>query len=213
MKMVKNLFLWSLPVIVPLLAITSYEFYIFYTPPGILSERNADGSYETIEPFELISQEKESFNSDKLEGEYYLANFFFISCPDICPRMNNQMEEFYHKFARSDNFRLVSFTVNPEYDTPEKLQEYATNLNVSYPDWVFLTGDKREIYRLARNSFRVSAAEGDGGPDGFIHSELLILVDDQGRLRGFYESSDNTEMRRLKKDLELLLDNDKKLAS
>lgn len=213
MKKLKNILLWSLPVVLPILSIVGYEIYIFNTPPGILSEKKEDGSYETIAPFELTSQKNETFSSEKLNGHYYLVNFFFISCPDICPEMNSKMEDFYNRFGDLDNFRMVSFTVNPEQDKPEDLAAYASSKDAQYPDWVFLTGDRGTIYSLARNSFRVSAAETDGGSDGFLHSELLILVDDKGRLRGFYESTERDEMLRLENHLEMLLLNEKEQQS
>ncbi len=207
MNKLKTIGIWALPILIPLMLVYGWDAFRFYSPPPVLSLKNEAGQPVPVQPFELTNHQGKTWASHNFQEHVSVTNFFFISCPDVCPRMNSRMKEVYLKFSDHEDFQMVSITVNPEKDTPEKMLQYARGMDVEDESWTFLTGDKRTIYRTARNDFKVSAAEGDGGATGFIHSEMLILVDREGLIRGYYESSDNRDISRLKKDLKYLLEN------
>jgi protein SCO1/2 len=157
-----------------------------------------------ITEFRLQNQKRQTVSLKDWENNIVVANYFFTHCPVICPKMLYQLKR-VQAYAGVENLSIASFTVDPERDSTARLQAYATKHGV-LKKWDLLTGDKKELYRLARNAFLVSATDGDGGPDDFIHSEKLVLIDTQKRIRGFYSGTEETEVNQLIKDI-------KKLAS
>ena len=156
----------------------------------------------TISGFRFQNQHGQWVSLDDWNGKIVVANYFFTHCPSICPKMMYQMKR-VQAYAGVKNLLLNSFTVDPERDSVARLQAYATKFGVK-GGWNLLTGDKKELYRLARNSFMVTATDGDGGPDDFIHSEKLVLVDTQGRIRGFYNGTVEAEVNDLIRDIKKL---------
>jgi protein SCO1/2 len=181
------------------------------TPPSVThsTEENGTGTmqkeslldYGTVPSFELIDQNRNTFSKDKLLGDVWVVDFIFTTCAGPCPIMTAQFAELQDRFSELENFRLLSVSVNPEYDTPEVLKSYGDNYGADHSRWTFLTGDREKIHRLALEGFHVGTEE-----DPIFHSTRFILVDRVGKIRGYYISSEKDEMERLWADAELLLD-------
>lgn len=162
-----------------------------------------------IGDFSFKNQNNEYVGLDEVKGNVFVAEYFFTTCGTICPRMTEQMTRVQKKFRGQDNFKILSFTVNPEIDTVEVMRKYATKHSALDGQWHFLTGDKEKLYALARNSFFVlKPAEatnlGDAESD-FIHTNNFVLVDQKQRIRGYYDGTSIIEVNQLMKDIELLL--------
>ena len=162
-----------------------------------------------IGDFSFKNQNNKSVTLDELKGKVFVVEYFFTTCGTICPRMTEQMTRVQKKFRGRENFKILSFTVNPEIDTVEVMRKYATKHDALDGQWHFLTGDKEKLYALARNSFFVlkpaeAANLGDAQSD-FIHTNNFVLVDQQQRIRGYYDGTSITEVNQLMKDIELLL--------
>lgn len=162
-----------------------------------------------IAPFKFYAQTGEIFNSQQLKGKVYVAEYFFTTCGTICPIMNAQMQRVQDALKNEPEFAILSFTVDPEIDTVEQLNQYATAHNANPQQWHFLTGDKKKLYRLARRSFFVLKPaevknQGDVGSD-FIHTNHFVLVDQLSRIRGYYDGTNTQEVNALIHDARQLL--------
>ncbi len=157
-----------------------------------------------IADFELIDQDSALFSQADLEGKYYVTDFFFTTCPTICPDMSSQMMRVQEAYADAEDFMIVSHSVTPKIDSPSVLKEYAARYEAIPEKWIFLTGDKKVIYDLARKSYFAATTEGDGGIDDFIHTENFVLVDKEKRIRGFYDGTDPASVDQLIEDIEIL---------
>lgn len=154
---------------------------------------NEDGKFDTvyhqIPYFELTNQDGKTVSRDDLLGHVYVADFFFVTCPTICPKMTTNMSYIQNKFKGHPNLRFVSITVNPEYDTEEILKEHSEKVHADTKTWDFLTGSKDSIYSLAFNGFFVSAQRDSIAPGGFLHSGMLILIDKNAHIRGYFDGT------------------------
>jgi protein SCO1/2 len=157
-----------------------------------------------IADFQLIDQDSMLFTQEKLKGKYYVTDFFFTTCPTICPDMSSQMMRVQEAYADAEDFMIVSHSVTPKIDSPSVLKAYAERYEAIPDKWVFLTGDKKVIYELARKSYFAATTEGDGGVDDFIHTENFVLVDKEKRIRGFYDGTDPASVDQLIEDIEIL---------
>ncbi len=162
-------------------------------------------SYGYIPDFTLIDHRNEIINLEKLKGSVWVADFFFTSCAGICPRMTEQMTRIQDAFKNNPEVKLVSFTVDPETDSVWVLSMYAKGWGAIDGKWFFVTGEKKKIYDLARHGFKLPVEEGDGGPGDFIHSDRFVLVDADGRIRGYYGGTDPEGVDKLIKDVKLIL--------
>ncbi len=158
-----------------------------------------------IKPFRLIDQHGDSVFRTSVEGKVVLADFFFTTCGTICPKMSTQMARVQEAFADDDRVVLLSHSVTPEADSVAVLQAYAKEYGVDHRRWRLMTGDRKQIYDLARTSYFAALDHGDGGPDDFVHTENFVLVDPQGRLRGFYDGTKVAEVDQAIKDMRWLL--------
>ncbi|MBS1938292.1 MAG: SCO family protein [Bacteroidetes bacterium] len=158
-----------------------------------------------IKPFHLIDQNGDSTFLSTVQGKVLLADFFFTSCGTICPKMSTQMQRVQEAFKEDDRVMLLSHSVTPETDSVPVLHAYAQKFGVDHRRWRLLTGDRKQIYDLARTSYFAAVDEGDGGPDDFVHTENFVLVDPQGRLRGFYDGTKAKEADRAMEDMRKLL--------
>jgi protein SCO1/2 len=165
---------------------------------------NGDTLYHTVPSFRFTDQKGKTFTDKELAGKVYVANFFFATCPDICPKMNNQVKRAVEKYRDNPDVAFVSFTVNPDHDSASVLADYAAKLGVQNDRWWFLTGDKESIYRLAENGYLVYAAKGKGEND-FFHSQDLILVDKEKRIRGIYDGVEPKDVDTLIDEINVLL--------
>ncbi|MBX2959722.1 MAG: SCO family protein [Flavobacteriales bacterium] len=158
-----------------------------------------------IGSFNLINQNGKTITEKDFEGKIYIADFFFVTCPTICPKMTKQMKRVYQKFESNSDVLILSHTVMPEHDSVPVLKEYEIKNEVSAPKWNFVTGDKKQIYNLARKSYFAAITEGDGGVDDFIHTENFVLIDKEKRIRGFYDGTSENDVDRLINDVSTLL--------
>ena len=155
-----------------------------------------------ISDFHFKNQYGTDVSLQDWNGKIVVANYFFTHCPSICPKMMYQLKR-VQAYGGLKNLVITSFTVDPERDSVGRLREYAAKFDIK-KNWHLLTGDKKLLYRLARNSFLITATDGDGGPGDFIHSDKLVLIDAQKRIRGFYDGTDEADVNHLIADLKKL---------
>lgn len=173
----------------------------------VYGEKTLNGTdtiYHTIGDFKLTNQYGETVSKETVKNKIYVANFFFATCQSICPAMSSNLTEVQNVFAADDSLLLLSHSVNPMHDTVEVLMNYANTYHASKNKWHLLTGDKKAIYDLAKTGYLVNALEDDGSPEGFLHSELFLLIDKQGRMRGMYDGTDKAQVGKLIEDIKLL---------
>ena len=166
---------------------------------------NGDTLQHKIPPFEFLDQDSSQVDNSTLQPFLYIADFFFMSCPSICPKVKKQMLRIYDRYEDNDKIKLVSFTIDPKRDTPARLKLYANNLNVTSSKWKFLHGDKDATFELA-DDFFVSAYPDPDAPGGFDHSGKLLLVDTNGHIRAFAEGTDPEDVTEFFKDIDLLIE-------
>jgi protein SCO1 len=174
---------------------------------GIDSVTNSnDTIWHKVGDFKLISQTADTISQKNLENTIYVADFFFVNCPGICIKMAKQMGRVYLAYKDNPNVKIVSHTVNPENDSVEVLMDYAKKQGVTdQKKWIFLTGKKAAIYKLAREQYYATATQGDGGADDFVHTERFTLVDKNKRIRGFYDGTNENEINQMMFDIDRLL--------
>ena len=158
-----------------------------------------------VADFELINQNGKIITQDVYKDKIYVADFFFSSCPTICPIMTSNMAKIQEEFLNDKNIMLLSLSVTPEIDSIPRLRAYADKNGVIDAKWNVTTGDKKHIYELARKSYFAVTDEGDGGLQDFIHTSNFILVDKNKQIRGIYNGIDNKEILRLINDIKILI--------
>lgn len=176
----------------------------------ILGEKKLAGNggtdtiYHSINTFKLLNQNRDTITENTVKNKIYVADFFFATCQSICPQMSKQLSRVQKEFKDDVDFLILSHSVNPQHDTSEVLAAYAKDYNAIPGKWHFLTGTKKAIYDLAKNDYLVNAMEDDGTPEGFLHSELLLLIDKEKRIRGMYDGTDSVQVNKLIADIKLL---------
>lgn len=160
--------------------------------------------YHKIADFALTNQNGKIITQRDYENHIYVADFFFTTCPSICPIMTDNMAQLQSRFKSKNHAKLLSFSVTPAIDTVAQLKRYALEKGVDDQKWNLLTGDKKQIYALARKSYFVVKDDGDGGPFDMIHTENFVLVDPEKRIRGYYDGTNQEEMQRLLEDIQIL---------
>ena len=160
--------------------------------------------YHTIANFELINQNGDTITEQDYEGKIYVADFFFTTCPTICPIMTKNMATIQGNILEDDDVLLLSHSVTPQIDSVPQLKKYAIEKGVMDTKWNLVTGDKKQIYELARKSYLAVKTDGDGGPFDMIHTENFILVDKEKRIRGFYDGTNPEEIQKLLNDIVIL---------
>jgi protein SCO1 len=164
-----------------------------------------DTIYHQIPPFRFLNQDSIWVSEKDMEGKIYIADFFFTTCPTICPKMKTQLLRIYERYATNDQIRILSHSIDPDFDKPYILRQYASRLDVKAPRWNMLTGDKKAIYTLGEKSYMVTAQEDKNEVGGFVHSGAFILVDKQRHIRGIYDGTKEEEVNHLIEDIEILL--------
>ena len=188
-----------------------------------------NGEPKKVMDFKFSNQDGIMISNADFEGKVYLVEFFFSTCPTICPKMNRNLVDIQNTFPDRPDFGIASFTINPEYDTQEVLKTYAENYGVTNPNWHFMTGNKDAIYNLANTGFNLYAAEVEGADGGFEHSGNFALIDKQGYIRSrtdafgnpkiyykgiisqaeqFNEEGESEDISALKEDILKLLENE-----
>ena len=183
--------------------------------PNMVSTELVDQSiqyvkkYHKISDFSLTNQNGETISEQFYDNKIYVADFFFTTCPTICPIMTENMFYIQEKTI-NEEILLASFSVTPKIDSVSQLKKYAIKKGVDDKKWNLLTGDKKEIYELARKSYLVAKDDGDGGKYDMIHTENFVLIDKERRIRGFYDGTNNEEMDKLLADIKILQNSYKK---
>lgn len=183
--------------------------------PNQLDQRLVDPSLKgakgehRISDFHLIDQFGGNFTLNDVGHRIIVSDFFFTTCATICPKMTVQMERVQEAYKAEDRLLLLSHSVTPEMDSVPALAAYAELHNADPKRWRFLTGDRKQIYALARKSYFAAMDDGDGGPDDFVHTENFVLVDPQRRIRGFYDGTSAKDVDRLIADIAKLLKEEK----
>lgn len=180
-----------------------------YSPAMVNSELVSEEiqhirKYHTIGDFSLTNQNGKIITQEDYKDKIYIADFFFTTCPTICPIMTKNMADIQKEIIGDDDILLLSHSVTPEIDSVAQLKKYAIEKGVDDSKWNLLTGDKKQIYDLARKSYLAVKTDGDGGPFDMIHTENFILVDKQKRIRGFYDGTNKEDIKQLLTDLEIL---------
>ena len=160
--------------------------------------------YHKINDFLLTNQNGELISQEFYQNKIYIADFFFTTCPDICPIMTENMGYLQNELKDQVDVMLVSFSVTPQVDTVDVLRAYADSRGVDDSKWNLFTGNKKDIYELARKSFLVAKNDGDGGRYDMIHTENFVLIDKESRIRGFYDGTNKEEIKKLLIDIKIL---------
>ena len=204
-----------------LLALSAVIIYLFYNAlqpkktlpvyqPSMVDQDLVDSTlhykkkYHTIADFQLINQNGEKITEEDYQDKIYVADFFFTTCPTICPIMTKNMGEIQNAIMDKKDVLLLSHSVTPAIDSVAQLKKYAKEKGVLDHKWNLVTGDKKQIYELARKSYLAVKTDGDGGPYDMIHTENFILVDKERRIRGFYDGTNPEEIDQLLSDLAIL---------
>lgn len=179
---------------------------------GASDERPLEGlgRFGKAPEFALTERSGKEIRSADLLGKVWIANFIYTHCTDTCPVQSAEMKALQDRFGREQDLRLVSITVDPKRDTPAALTEYANRFGADPERWLFLTGKEDEIFRLAQEGFRLTAAEipkakRDGSGATHVHSPRFIVVDRRGEIRGYYPGIEKEALQRLGRDVEALL--------
>lgn len=170
-------------------------------------KEKSDTIYFTVPDFSFINQHGAVFTRENINGKIVVANFFFVTCPTICPKMATHIYDVQKTFEGNDNILFVSHTVNPESDSVPVLAAYAEKVHAG-EKWHFLTGKKDDIYNVAMKGYFVSAMPDEIAPGGFLHSEMLILLDKNGHIRGYFDGTSTSETKKLKDAIRILLANE-----
>ena len=159
----------------------------------------------TVADFELIDQTGRTITQNDFKGKIYVADFFFATCPSICPIMSANIAELQEEFEGIPEVAFLSHSVTPEMDSVAVLAAYGERYEANPEVWHLTTGDKKQIYELARKSYFAVLDEGDGGVQDFIHTENFVLVDTKKRIRGYYDGTSEKDMKRLADEIRILL--------
>lgn len=162
-----------------------------------------DTVYQTIPDFDFVNQYGKQINRKSLDGSIYVADFFFTSCPSICPIMHRNMLNVYNEFKSSGNVKIISHSIDPGHDSVKVLKSYADKLGITGDNWWFLQGNKEATYKLAE-SYLVAVKEDKSAPGGYVHAGYFILVDKQKRIRGTYDGTNPDEVKKLIADIKTL---------
>ncbi|MCR9226082.1 MAG: SCO family protein [Flavobacteriaceae bacterium] len=205
-------------VMLGLSAVIVYLFYNALQPqqmlpiyqPSMVDKSLVDSTlhytkkYHKIADFSLVNQNGKTITQEDYKDKIYVADFFFTTCLTICPIMTKNMVEVQEAIKDDPNIMLLSHSVTPQIDTVAQLKRYALEKGVIDSKWNLVTGDKRQIYELARKSYLAVKNDGDGGPFDMIHTENFILVDKEKRIRGFYDGTNPEEINKLLGDIKIL---------
>jgi protein SCO1/2 len=164
-----------------------------------------DTTQHYIPEFAFTSQEGKTIGRAEMNGKITIVDFFFTSCPSICPVMSKEMQRVNDMFRDEPQVQIMSISIDPEYDTPAVLKDYAEEHQAIPGKWHFLSGPKTETYQLARCGFVIPTIDGNGVPDDFVHTDKFILVDELGRIRGYYSGTNREEVDLLMLETKVLL--------
>ena len=195
--------LWKVTLIaIPIVTLAAL-IWLRQSEVNALRQRTV-ATYGSVPEFTLTNQDGRNFGSANLRGKVWIADFIYTTCPGPCPMISNRMSELQGPLKKTD-VHLVSFSVDPEKDTPKTLQSYAQKLGAEPERWDFLTGPKSTIYNLSRNGFKLAASDGSEAQGLPVHSTRMILVDRHGEIRGYYDAVEPDAVTKLVADTTHLL--------
>lgn len=160
--------------------------------------------YHKIADFSLVNQNGKTITQNDYKDKIYVADFFFTTCQSICPIMTDHMYQIQKEIIDDDDIMLLSHSVTPKRDSVAQLKKYAKEKGVIDRKWNLVTGDKKQIYELARKSYLAVKTQGNGDEYDMIHTENFLLIDKKGQIRGFYDGTKSEEIERLLDDIEIL---------
>ncbi|WP_428331460.1 SCO family protein [Mucilaginibacter sp.] len=163
-----------------------------------------DTVYQTIPAFKYINQYGDSISSKNTDGKIYVADFFFTSCPSICPVMQRNMLTVYNTFKANNDVKILSFSIDPKYDSVKVLKKYADKLGIEGNMWWLLQGKKDDTYKLAEKSYLVAVNQDSTVPGGYVHQGYFVLIDKQKRIRGSYDGTSPQQVAQLVEDIKTL---------
>ena len=164
-----------------------------------------DTAYFKVPPFAFLDQNGDTITEKFMDGKVTVVDFFFTTCKSICIDMTSNLHKVQEKFVTDKDVLILSHTVDPETDSVKQLFNYTVEKDVNSRMWRLLTGDKKELYKQARNGYFVTAVQGDGGPTDFIHEQKFILIDKERRIRGYYDGTSKVEVDKMISDIQMLL--------
>jgi len=176
------------------------------TTKEVNGESVPDTVFRTIPAFKLLNQDSSVVTEKDFDGKIYVADFFFTSCPSICPVMHRNLMKVYQKYQGNPQVKLASHTIDVKYDTPSRMKSYANKLGVKGDQWEYLWGTRDEIYALAERNYLVAVQQDNKAPGGFVHQGYLVLVDKQKRIRGAYDGTLEKDVEQLMVDMDILLE-------
>src|SRR5712692_3321569 len=189
---------WKTTLILIPFVTVALLLWLWHVEVNALRQRTVS-SYGSVPSFELVNQNGQPFGSAQLLGKIWIADFIFTTCPGPCPMISSRMSELQTPLEKTD-VHLVSFTVDPDKDTPEVLRGYAEKLQAQPTRWDFLTGPKSAIYDLSKNGFKLAVSDGTQEAGVPVHSTCMALVDRHGEIRGYYEATAPDAMTKLLAD-------------
>jgi protein SCO1 len=176
-----------------------------FLPHWISTDSDSLRDFHKIPPFKLVNQDGDTITDRTLEDKIYVANFFFTSCPGICPQMTSNLDILQQEFLNDDKVFLISHSVTPNRDSVEVLKKYADKRGINSKKWYLLTGDREQIYNLGRNAYFVEENMGiEKTVDDFLHTENFVLIDKNKHIRGIYNGLNKTSIQQLITDISTL---------
>jgi len=184
-----------------------YDIPIFYEAgvDNAFAECPLSTDQHHIPEFEFVSHSGDAIGREQMEDKITVVDFFFTSCPSICPAMSSEMHRVQDAFRNDDRVQIYSISIDPDYDQPEVLAEYADRHDATPGKWFFLHGNKQQVYDLAKCGFVIPMMDGYGNPDDYVHSDKFILVDGKGRIRGYYSGTNREQVDELILETKILL--------
>ena len=177
-----------------------------WTTKTIDGKEIVDTIYNSIPPFSFVNQNGDTISENIVKNKIYVADFFFTTCPTICPVMKRQMLKVYDQYKANKDVMILSHTIDPEHDTPQVLNKFANDLGITGNQWQFLTGPKEKTYEIGLKNYMVVAKEDKTAEGGFLHSGAFILVDKNKHVRGIYDGTTEEGTKKLIADIQILLD-------
>lgn len=177
-------------------------------PLPYMGQHEIDGTdtiYHTIPEYVLLAHDSTEFTNERVKNKIHVVNFFFTSCPAICPAMIGQMQRLQENTADIEELIFLSHTVDPKRDTIPKLRAYIAERNIDTHNWFFLYGEKEYVYDLGMNGYILNAMEDEKAAGGFLHSEFFVLIDRESHIRGMYDGTETEQVDQLEKDIRKLL--------
>ena len=187
------------------LTVSGYEQRIAKLPYyGANNAVEKSAPYYAVPDFRFINQNGQVVSQSFVKNKIWVANYFFTSCVSTCPIMMSNLLKVQAAFAKDSSVRILSFTVDPERDSAARLNKYARNHFINTTQWQLATGTKKDLYEYARKGIFLVASDGDGGPEDFIHSDYLVLIDKKNHIRGYYDGTQASEIKILIDDIKKL---------